>query len=63
MSLLQRLQPSVTEVVNDYNVHITVLKPLIAMYTPTNISRPDVYEMFYAKLASLAESVFDEISI
>ncbi|XP_069977672.1 uncharacterized protein [Penaeus vannamei] len=62
MSIFSKLQPSVVEVTPvDERIMVLILKvsfgfiSLIAVYAPTNVCKLDVKEIFYAKLASVAD--------
>ena len=63
IAISSRLQPSVVEVAPvDERIMVMRMKhsfgfiSLIAVYAPTDVSKPDVKEMFYAKLASVVDS-------
>ena len=63
IAISSRLQPSVVEVAPvDERIMVMRLKhsfgfvSLIAVYAPTDVSKPEAKEMFYAKLASVVDS-------
>ena len=63
IAISSKLQPLVVEVAPvDERILVMRLKhsfgfmSLIAVYAPTDVSKPDVKEMFYAKLASVTDS-------